>query len=110
VEQQAARERAEAKGQTDAVLEVLVRKSQEEQAVAARLWQLQQEKAAMEANRMLREKQYAAEREREWEEALQWETELFRWVGVDQMHGCDPFHQPHCHRNFCLLEGLALIH
>ena len=62
------------------MLEVLVRKSQEEQAVAARIWQLQQEKAAMEANRRLREEQYAAEREREWEQALQREAELFRWA------------------------------
>ncbi|KAF8067189.1 SPEF2 [Scenedesmus sp. PABB004] len=78
VEQQAARAAAEARLESDALLEVLQRRSAEEQRLAARLWQVRQEKAAMEADRRLREEQYAAQREADWEATLRREAELHR--------------------------------
>lgn len=44
VEQQAARSAAEGRVEADCLLEVLVRRSSEEQKLAQQLWQLQQEK------------------------------------------------------------------
>lgn len=44
VEQQAARSAAEGRVEADCLLEVLVRRSAEEQKLAQQLWQLQQEK------------------------------------------------------------------
>lgn len=44
VEQQAARSAAEGRVEADCLLEVLVRRSAEEQKLAQHLWQLQQEK------------------------------------------------------------------
>lgn len=44
VEQQAARSAAEGRVEADCLLEVLVRRSGEEQKLAEHLWQLQQEK------------------------------------------------------------------
>lgn len=44
VEQQAARSAAEGRVEADCLLEVLVRRSTEEQKLAQHLWQLQQEK------------------------------------------------------------------
>jgi hypothetical protein len=44
VEQQAARSAAEGRAEADCLLEVLVRRSTEEQKLAQHLWQLQQEK------------------------------------------------------------------
>lgn len=44
VDSQAARSAAEARSQADSLLEVLVRRSAEEQKIGQRLWQLRQEK------------------------------------------------------------------
>lgn len=47
VEQQAARSAAEGRVEADCLLEVLVRRSTEEQKLAQHLWQLQQEKVGL---------------------------------------------------------------
>lgn len=47
VEQQAARSAAEGRVEADCLLEVLVRRSAEEQKLAHHLWQLQQEKVRL---------------------------------------------------------------
>jgi hypothetical protein len=78
-EQAAAREAAAARAQEASLLEGLVRRSAEEAALGQRLWQLRQEKAAMEENRKLREQQYAAQKDKEWASALLREQELHRW-------------------------------
>eukprot|EP00878_Enallax_costatus_P044531 GHUV01053192.1.p1 GENE.GHUV01053192.1~~GHUV01053192.1.p1 ORF type:complete len:383 (+),score=153.40 GHUV01053192.1:92-1240(+) len=80
VEQQAARTAAEGRMEADSLLEMLVRRSAEEQKIGQRLWQLRQEKAAMEADRQLREEQYAARREKDWEETLRREAEIHRSI------------------------------
>lgn len=84
VEQQAAREASERKAESDAVLELLARRSAEEQALAARLWQLGRERDAMKANRELREQHYAARKEKDWEDVLRRETELHKYVACIQ--------------------------
>ncbi len=78
VEQQAAREAAERKAASDNLLELLAKRSGEEQKLAQRLWQLGQEREVMKANRALREQRYAERRERDWEETLQREAALHR--------------------------------
>ncbi|KAG2499886.1 hypothetical protein HYH03_002175 [Edaphochlamys debaryana] len=78
VEQQSAANSAERKAQTEALLTALQRQSAEEQRLAARLWQVGQEKEVMRENRLLRERQYAERRERDWEETLRREVELHR--------------------------------
>ncbi|WIA32870.1 hypothetical protein OEZ86_006044 [Tetradesmus obliquus] len=78
VEQQAARATSESRVAAESLLEVLVRRSGEEQRLGQRLWQLRQEKDAMEADRKLREEQYAARRDKDWEETLRREAELHR--------------------------------
>ncbi|KAG2448325.1 hypothetical protein HYH02_006909 [Chlamydomonas schloesseri] len=78
VEQQAAASSAERKAQMESLLTALQRQSAEEQRLAARLWQVSQEKEVMRENRLLRERQYAERRERDWEETLRREVELHR--------------------------------
>ncbi|EFJ52136.1 hypothetical protein VOLCADRAFT_103155 [Volvox carteri f. nagariensis] len=78
VEQQAAAATAERKAQVDALVSALQRQSAEEQRLAARLWQVSQEKEVMRENRLLRERQYAERRERDWEETLRREAEMHR--------------------------------
>ncbi|GLC51118.1 hypothetical protein PLESTB_000467700 [Pleodorina starrii] len=78
VEQQAAAATAERKAQLDALVSALQRQSAEEQRLAARLWQVSQEKEVMRENRLLRERQYAERRERDWEETLRREAEMHR--------------------------------
>lgn len=51
VEQQAARSAAEGRVEADCLLEVLVRRSAEEQKLAQHLWQLQQEKVRSDQDR-----------------------------------------------------------
>ncbi|GFR40940.1 hypothetical protein Agub_g1600 [Astrephomene gubernaculifera] len=78
VEQQAAAANAERKAQMEALVTALQRQSYEEQRLAARLWQVSQEKEVMRENRLLRERQYAERREKDWEETLRREVELHR--------------------------------
>ncbi|GIL73035.1 hypothetical protein Vretimale_4669 [Volvox reticuliferus] len=78
VEQQAAAATAERKAQLDALVSALQQQSSEEQRLAARLWQVSQEKEVMRENRLLRERQYAERRERDWEETLRREAEMHR--------------------------------
>lgn len=44
--------------------------------------------AAMEAGRRLREEQYAALKDKEWEDTLRREGELHRWAVVSLLLGC----------------------
>lgn len=78
VEQQAGAAEAERKAQSESLLASLQRQSAEEQRLAARLWQVGQEKEAMRENRALRERQYTERRERDWEDTLKREMELHR--------------------------------
>ncbi|MEW5317265.1 MAG: hypothetical protein WDW38_008576 [Sanguina aurantia] len=86
VEQQASAVEVERQAATDALVASLARQSGEEQRLAARLWQLRQEKAIMVENRALREGQYAERRERDWEETLRRETELHRSLHEQYKH------------------------
>lgn len=78
VDQQRAQAELEERAQVDMIVDTLQRESAEEQRLAARLWQLQQEKAVVTENRLLREQQYAERREADWRERLRREAELFR--------------------------------
>lgn len=86
-EQQSARAAAEARAETDALLDLLAAKSAEESALAARLWQLRREEQAMRKNRVLREAAYAEARERDAREALAREAELSRWARAGAHRG-----------------------
>eukprot|EP00775_Hariotina_reticulata_P002553 gene2553-2855_t len=82
VEQQAARTASEQATDTESLLEVLVKQSAEEQKLGQKLWLVKQEKVAMAAERRRREEQYAAERDRQWEQSLMEEAEHLKSVQV----------------------------
>lgn len=78
VEQQATAADAEKRAESEALLSTLARQSAQEQQLAERLWQLGQEQEVMRESRLLREQQYAARRDQDWEETLRREFELHR--------------------------------
>lgn len=78
VEQQKQTAEQERRTQLDSLVATLQKQSAEEQRVAARLWQLRQEQAVMEANRSLRQAQYEERRAADWEDTLRIEVQLHR--------------------------------
>lgn len=76
VEQEAAQLEMDRKTQLEGLMQTLERQSREEQRVAEELWRVRQEKEIMYENRKLREEQYAARREADWEEAIRREVEV----------------------------------
>ena len=80
-EQQTARAAAEARAESDALLDLLAARGAQESALAARLWQLRREEQAMRENRVLREAAYAEQRERDLHDAMAREAELSRCGG-----------------------------
>lgn len=59
-------------------VETLNRKSSDEAALTKRIWQLKREADVITENRELREAQYAACRQRDWEECIRREKEKWR--------------------------------
>eukprot|EP01052_Picozoa_sp_SAG31_P009234 SAG31_NODE_481_length_15082_cov_13.818728_4_plen_1394_part_00 len=89
LEQQSTQATMDAKRRDELLAEKLLRQSAQERRLAARLAQTRMHKEVIKENRLVRERQYAAQRQRDYEDVLARDAEIGRQKRIEAQHAIE---------------------